>query len=61
VRERAAEAQRQRPPPLTQIVVRSVGALERVPVADLIRWLASAGNYVELHLRMGGACSTAPR
>ena len=49
VREREALCSGGGLPPLTQIVVRSVGSLERVPVAE-IRWLASAGNYVELHL-----------
>ena len=49
VREREAVCSGGGLPPLTQIVVRSVGSLERVPVAE-IRWLASAGNYVELHL-----------
>lgn len=49
LREQAAQALGEYPPALTQIVVRSVGSLERVPIGQ-IRWLASAGNYVELHL-----------
>lgn len=49
VREREATAQHQPLPSLEQLVVRSVGNIERVAVADLL-WLASAGNYVELHL-----------
>jgi two-component system LytT family response regulator len=53
LREQAAEARGEQPPALTQIIVRSVGSLERVAVSD-IRWLASAGNYVELHLE--GRC-----
>ena len=48
-REQEVEGQGGRPPPLRQLVVRSVGSLERVDVGD-IRWLTSAGNYVELHL-----------
>ncbi len=52
VRERAAEAQHAGPPELKQVVVRSVGALERVAVEDLTR-LCAAGNYVELYLRDG--------
>ena len=52
VRERAAEAQQAGPPALKQLVVRSVGALERVAVQDLTR-LCAAGNYVELYLRDG--------
>jgi two-component system LytT family response regulator len=52
VRERAAEAQHAGPPALKQLVVRSVGALERVAVQDLTR-LCAAGNYVELYLRDG--------
>jgi two-component system LytT family response regulator len=35
--------------PLRDLPVRSVGRIERVPVADIL-WLAAAGNYVELHL-----------
>jgi len=52
VRERAAQGPDAKPPALTQLVVRSVGALERVPVLDVTR-LCSAGNYVELFLRDG--------
>jgi len=52
VRERAATAQQAGPPALKQLVVRSVGALERVAVQELVR-LCSAGNYVELFLRDG--------
>lgn len=49
VREREAQVQHQALPELEQLVVRSVGNIERVAVRD-VRWLASAGNYVELHL-----------
>lgn len=49
VREREALAEQRAMPSLDQLVVRSVGNIERVAVAEL-RWLASAGNYVELHL-----------
>lgn len=52
VRERAAEARETDPLALTQLVVRSVGALERVAVRDVVRF-CSAGNYVELFLRDG--------
>ncbi|MFN3304610.1 MAG: LytR/AlgR family response regulator transcription factor [Roseateles sp.] len=42
--------QAQAPPPvLDELVLRSVGHVQRIPVADIV-WLASAGNYVELHL-----------
>jgi DNA-binding LytR/AlgR family response regulator len=47
--EQQARQQQQALPVLQQLVVRSVGNIERVPVAD-VRWLSSAGNYVELHL-----------
>jgi two-component system LytT family response regulator len=50
LRDQAAQARGEQPPALAQVVVRSVGSLERVAVAG-IRWLASAGNYVELHLQ----------
>lgn len=53
LREREAQQRGGSPPPLQQLVVRSVGTLERVQLDD-IRWLASAGNYVELHL--SGRC-----
>ncbi|MBN8506143.1 MAG: response regulator transcription factor [Burkholderiales bacterium] len=52
VRERTAQGEQATTPVLQQLVVRSVGALERVPVKDLTR-LCSAGNYVELTLRDG--------
>lgn len=52
VREQAAPAGAGAPPALSQLVVRSVGELVRVAVAD-VRWLRSAGNYVELHLADG--------
>lgn len=35
--------------PLTRVCVRSVGKVETVSI-DAVRWIASAGNYVELHL-----------
>lgn len=53
LREQAAEARGDDAPALAQLVVRSVGSLQRVDVRD-IRWMASAGNYVELHLQ--GRC-----
>ena len=34
---------------LQQIVVRSVGEMECVPIAEVL-WMSSASNYVELHL-----------
>ncbi len=37
------------PPALEYIVVRSVGSMERVAIADVI-WFSAAANYVELHL-----------
>ncbi|MBB5203203.1 DNA-binding LytR/AlgR family response regulator [Inhella inkyongensis] len=49
VQERQALANQQHIPALNQLVVRSVGQIERVAVSEL-RWLASAGNYVQLHL-----------
>lgn len=49
VREQAAAARGEPLPALAQIVVRSVGSLERIAI-EQIRWLASAGNYVEIHL-----------
>lgn len=52
VRERAAEARQAVPSVLKQLVVRPVGALERVAVQDLIR-LCAAGDCVELYLRDG--------
>lgn len=48
-REQATLAQGGAMPALQEIVVRSVGQVERVAVAEL-RWVAAAGNYVELHL-----------
>lgn len=42
--------QAQSPPPVLQeLVLRSVGHVQRIPVADIL-WLVSAGNYVALHL-----------
>ena len=44
------DAREQRPAaPLTRLCVRSVGSVETVAV-DAVRWIRSAGNYVELHL-----------
>lgn len=48
-RDQAARAQGDAFPALTEIVVRSIGHLERVAVTD-VRWLDAAGNYVSLHL-----------
>lgn len=39
----------QTPTRLTRLCVRSVGHVESVPISA-VRWIASAGNYVELHL-----------
>lgn len=39
----------QAPAQLTRLCVRSVGRLESIPISA-VRWIASAGNYVELHL-----------
>lgn len=33
----------------TEVVVRSVGRMDRVDLAD-VRWIETAGNYVELHV-----------
>ncbi|QGZ43156.1 response regulator [Pseudoduganella flava] len=33
----------------TEVVVRSVGRMDRVDLAD-VRWIEAAGNYVELHV-----------
>jgi len=37
-------------PWLTRLSVRSIGRIESVHLRD-VRWIAAAGNYVELHLR----------
>ena len=34
---------------LTHFTVRSVGAIESIPVGD-VRWIVASGNYAELHL-----------
>jgi two-component system LytT family response regulator len=47
--ERQQVAEGQACPALQALVVRSVGAMERIAVAD-IDWVCAAGNYVELHL-----------
>jgi two-component system LytT family response regulator len=52
VRERQAVQHQSTLPPLKQLVVRSVGLLERVAVQDLVH-LSAAANYVELTLRDG--------
>lgn len=49
LRDRAAFEAGQQAPALTHLVIRSVGMTERVAVADVI-WLATAANYVEVHL-----------
>lgn len=36
-------------PELNQLIVRSVGAMESIALADIL-WFSSASNYVELHL-----------
>lgn len=44
------EARQSKPSsPLTRVCVRSVGKVETVAI-EAVRWIASAGNYVELHL-----------
>ena len=47
--DQLAGQQGQTPPALREIIVRSIGGLERVAVAD-VQWLSAAGNYVTLHL-----------
>lgn len=37
---------------LSQLVIRSVGSIRLVPMAD-VRWFAASGNYVEVHHREG--------
>lgn len=55
VREQQARAAGQGLPELPALIVRSVGLVERIAVAD-IEWIGAAGNYVELHLAaMDGA------
>ncbi len=49
LREQQARAAGEPPPPLDFLVIRSVGVVERVAVAD-IEWIGAAGNYVELHM-----------
>jgi two-component system, LytTR family, response regulator len=44
-----ADRQQGKPAPLTRVCVRSVGRIESVHL-DSVHWIASAGNYVELHL-----------
>lgn len=51
-RERSACAEGAGPPKLTELVIRSVGAMERVPIAAITH-LVSAANYVELRLTGG--------
>lgn len=51
-RERTACVDGVGPPALTELVIRSVGAMERVPVAAITH-LVSAANYVELRLSCG--------
>ena len=52
VRRYFADQDRDYAPPSfwTQVNVRSIGSIERI-VLDDVQWIASAGNYVELHLR----------
>lgn len=47
--DRAADLAGHSAPVLRQLVVRTVGGLERIAVDD-ITWVGTAGNYVELHL-----------
>jgi two-component system LytT family response regulator len=49
LRDRAADAAGDSKPVLQQLVVRTAAGLERIAVDDIL-WIASAGNYVELHL-----------
>lgn len=49
LRDRDASAAGTVRAPLQQLVVRTSAGLERVALDD-IQWIASAGNYVELHL-----------
>jgi two-component system LytT family response regulator len=49
LRDRDAHASGQVAPPLTHLVIRSVGKIERVALSDVL-WFSAAANYVELHL-----------
>jgi two-component system, LytTR family, response regulator len=49
LRDQAPRGADQAAPALTELVVRSVGTVERIAVAD-VQWLSTAGNYVVLHL-----------
>lgn len=49
LRDRDAHVTGVAAPSLEQIVIRSVGKMERVALNDVI-WLSAAANYVELHL-----------
>jgi two-component system LytT family response regulator len=48
LREQRARAAGEPAPTLDFLVIRSVGMVERVAIAD-IEWIGAAGNYVELH------------
>ncbi|MEJ6007555.1 LytTR family DNA-binding domain-containing protein [Paucibacter sp. AS339] len=56
LKEQSQVAAGQPYPALDFLTVRSVGSVERVAVAD-IEWIAAAGNYVELHLRVNPGSS----
>ncbi|MET3134875.1 two-component system LytT family response regulator [Oxalobacteraceae bacterium GrIS 1.11] len=49
LRDREAGVAGQAAPLLRQLVVRTIGGLERIAIADIV-WIGTAGNYVELHL-----------
>jgi two-component system, LytTR family, response regulator len=49
LRDRAAFDAGQAAPAIDHIVVRSVGSLERIALAEVL-WFSAAANYVEIHL-----------
>ncbi|TXI92746.1 MAG: response regulator transcription factor [Burkholderiaceae bacterium] len=49
LREHEAEQAGDDKPHLSHIVVRSMGRIERIDVAEII-WLSTAANYIEIHL-----------
>lgn len=49
LRDRQADEAGDDKPVLQQLVVRTAAGLERIAIDDIV-WIASAGNYVELHL-----------
>ncbi len=49
LRDRAAFDAGEQAPPLSHLVIRSIGVTERVDVDEVI-WIGTAANYVEVHL-----------